>query len=378
MRPANPPLVLHLLYRLDFGGIESLLVDCVNQIPADQFRHAIVCLTDYTQFAEKITRADVPIYALHKRDGLAPAIHYSLWKLFRQLRPAILHTYNLAAIEYNFTAKLARVPACLHAEHGRYSQDPDGTNVRHNFLRRQLAPCIDRYVSVSNDLQQWLTKVVGIPGNKQQLILNGVDTTRFQPQPAAESPWTAQHQVIGSVGQLGEIKNQRGLIRAFQLILQIRPEYRATLRLSIVGAGALMVELTALLAEGGIAELAWLPGARSDIPTILAGFSVFALPSHAEGTPVALLEAMASSLPVVATRVGGIPEVITDQINGTLVAVNNDQALADAILRYLDNPELAQQHGAAARRRIEQKYSLNQMIQAYTQLYSELCYDKLR
>jgi sugar transferase (PEP-CTERM/EpsH1 system associated) len=377
MTPAQPPLVIHLLYRLDFGGLESLLVDCVNQIPPDQFRHAIVCLTDYSQFSEKITRADVPIYALHKPAGLAPTIHYALWKLFRQLRPAILHTYNLAAIEYNLTAKLAGVPICLHAEHGRYSQDPQGRNVRHNLLRRRLAPCIDRYVSVSTDLQRWLTGVVGIPEAKQQLIANGVDTGRFYPQHNANSPWTAQHRVIGSVGQLGEIKNHGALIRAFGLLLQEQPQYRDILRLSIIGAGALMADLKKQIADAGLTDLVWLPGARSDIPALMAGFSVFALPSRAEGTPVALLEAMASSLPVVATRVGGIPEVIADQLNGTLVDADNDRALANAIAHYLENPTLAQQHGVAARERIERNYSLHQMIRAYTQLYSELCHDKL-
>ena len=376
MTTTKPPLIMHLLYRLDFGGLESLLVDSVNHMPADQFRHAIVCLTDYTEFSQKITRPDVTLVALHKPPGLAPTIHWALWKLFRQLRPAVLHTYNLAAIEYAFVAKLAGVPVCLHAEHGRDCNDPTGSNVMHNFLRRILSPCIDRYVSVSADLAGWLTRVVHIPESKQQLIMNGIDTDRFDRRDKSNTHWSDQHLVIGTVGQLREIKNQRGLIRAFQLMLQLQPHYRDILRLSIIGAGSLMDGLKQQVDAAGLNDLVWLPGARSDTPDLLSGFSVFVLPSHAEGTPLALLEAMSCALPVVATRVGGIPDVISDQVNGTLVPPDDDLALSMAILGYLNNPELARTHGMAARRRVVQQHSMNWMIENYTQLYRALYHEK--
>ena len=151
--PDQPPLIVHLIYRLDFGGLESLLVDCVNQIAPDRFRHAVICLTDYTRFSEKITRPGVALFALHKPPGLALQVHLTVWKLLRQLRPAILHTYNLTTVEYAFSAKLAGVPICVHAEHGRDMADMNGTNNKHNLLRRLLVPFIDRYVTVSHDLQ---------------------------------------------------------------------------------------------------------------------------------------------------------------------------------------------------------------------------------
>jgi len=375
------PLIVHLIYRLDFGGLESLLVDCVNRIGPGQFRHAIICLTDYTSFSEKITQPEVDIYALHKPPGLALALHLTLWKLFRKLRPAILHTYNLATIEYAATARLAGVPAVLHAEHGRDMADMNGTNARHNLLRKHLALFIDRYVTVSKDLQQWLIQVVGIPVHKQQLIINGVDTDRFAPdRPASagaeSSPWSAQHVVIGTVGQIRNIKNHAGLIRTFGLILQQYPAYRNTLRLTIVGDGSLLPDLKQQVIEAGLLELVWLPGARSDIAQIMAGFAVFTLPSLAEGTPVALLEAMACGLPVVASQVGGIPEVITDGVNGTLVAAGDEAALAAAIMHYVSNPELAAAQGSAARTRVVEAYSQTHMIETYIRLYSELCHER--
>ena len=121
------PLVVHLIYRLDFGGLETLLVDCINHMPAHQYRHAIVCLNGATAFAERITRGGVELFDLKKRPGLSLDTHRSLYWLLRRLRPAVLHTYNLAALEYNVTATLAGVPVRVHAEHGRDLSDPQGS-----------------------------------------------------------------------------------------------------------------------------------------------------------------------------------------------------------------------------------------------------------
>ncbi|MFZ6691570.1 TIGR03088 family PEP-CTERM/XrtA system glycosyltransferase [Undibacterium sp. SXout20W] len=379
----DSPLIVHLLYHLDFGGLETLVVDCVNKIPPDKYRHAIVCLTDFTDFAKKITQPNVQIFALNKPPGLGLSIHFKLWKLLKKLRPAILHTYNTAAIEYSFTAKLAGVPICVHAEHGRDMSDVNGTNKKHIFLKRHLQIFIDRYVSVSTDLHNWLLDTVKIPSEKQCVIINGVDTDKFAPHRTEQStvlPWPGEHFVIGTVGQIRDIKNHRGLIEAFHVLLQKlheSPHYRDQLRLCIIGEGRLLRSLKQQVVDAGISELVWLPGARSDVAQIMSTFSVFTLPSFAEGTPIALLEAMATGLPIVASEVGGIPEVIKDQVQGSLVPVNDPQALADAFLRYLQQPELASFHAAEARKRIEEKYSLTSMISQYQHLYDELCHEKL-
>jgi hypothetical protein len=138
------PLVVHIIYRLDFGGLETLLAECINRMPADRYRHTVVCLTDFTEFAKVITAPGVKIHALEKPPGLAPEIHLKLWRLLRRLRPAVVHTYNLAAVEYALTAALAGVPVRVHAEHGRDGADPNGTNRKHRFLRRLVTPFIDR------------------------------------------------------------------------------------------------------------------------------------------------------------------------------------------------------------------------------------------
>jgi sugar transferase (PEP-CTERM/EpsH1 system associated) len=379
-RPAQPPLVVHLIYRLDFGGLETLLVDCINHMPPERYRHAIVCLTDYTAFADKITRPGVELFALHKQPGLGLGVHVQLFKLLRRLRPAILHTYNFACAEYAVPAWAAGVPVRIHAEHGRDASDPQGLNRKHNFLRRALAPWIDRYVPVSHDLARWLQDVVGLPAAKLELIMNGVDTVRYAPRlPAAANPWASageQPFVIGTVGRLQDVKDQATLIDAFALLCAGRPERRAGLRLAIVGDGPLRARLAQHAEQAGVADLVWFPGARNDIPELMRSFDVFALSSIAEGTPVTLLEAMACGRPVVATAVGGIPEVVQDGVNGALAPAGNPQALADALAPYVEDPARVALHGAAAREKIERHYSVAAMVGAYTALYGQLCNSK--
>ncbi|MCC2955057.1 TIGR03088 family PEP-CTERM/XrtA system glycosyltransferase [Massilia sp. IC2-477] len=373
----QPPLVAHLIYRLDIGGLETLLVDTINRMPAGRYRHAVICLTDYTDFAERITRPDVELFALHKPAGLALGTHTDLFRLLRRLRPDILHTYNLGTIEYAATAWAAGVPVRVHAEHGRDARDPQGVNPKHNLLRRLVLPFIDRYVPVSHELRGWLERVVRIPARKIQLIDNGVDTERFRPGVAGPlEAWQSDPDafVIGTVGRLQDVKDHATLVEAFVQLRALLPQ--AKLRLVLVGDGPLRGQLEAQVRERALEASVCFAGARSDVAPVMRSFSLFALSSIAEGTPVTLLEAMASGLPVVATAVGGIPDLVEQGVSGTLAPARDPQALAAAIAPYVRDRALAQRHGAAGRARIEQQYSMQAMLAAYVALYDELCQTK--
>jgi sugar transferase (PEP-CTERM/EpsH1 system associated) len=378
------PLVVHLVYSLGVGGLETLLVDCINRMPA--YRHAVVCLTRYTDFADRISRDDVTLHALDKQPGLGLGTHLTFWRLMRRLRPSVLHTYNLAALEYAFTAAAAGVPVRIHAEHGRDAGDPHGLNPKHNFLRRRLVPFVDRFIPVSEDLNRWLGEVVRIPAQKTLFIKNGVDTDRFTPAlaPAADTPWrggdTDGDIVIGTVARIQDVKNHRGLVDAFARartqLLAADPALAARLKLAIVGDGPLLPAVREQVASLGLQDAVWLPGARSDIGPLLRSFSLFALPSLAEGTPVSLLEAMACGLPVVASRVGGIPEVVDEGVQGMLVPVGDADALAQAFVRYAQDAGLRAAHGQAGRARVEERFSMRAMVTAYGALYDGLRHTK--
>jgi sugar transferase (PEP-CTERM/EpsH1 system associated) len=376
-RAADPrPLVAHVLYRFDIGGLENGVVNLLNRLPRDRYRHVVVALTEVTDFRRRVQRDDVEFHALHKPRGHGARVFPALYRLFRRLSPAIVHTRNLASLEAAFPAWLARVPIRVHGEHGRDVSDLDGSNRRYRFVRRTYRPFVDRYVALSRDLERYLVDAIGVPSDRVIRIVNGVDTDRFHPADVRAVPpglpfTDSSLCVVGTVGRLSPVKNQTLLARAFVRTLERAPALRARLRLVIVGDGPLRMKIDTILARAGVTDLAWLPGARDDVPDVLWALDVFVLPSLAEGISNTILEAMASGLPVIATDVGGNAELIEHGRSGTLVPSDDVDALAFAIEEYA-KPPVARAVGFAARSRAENVLGLDAMLARYSALYDEL------
>jgi sugar transferase (PEP-CTERM/EpsH1 system associated) len=370
------PLIVHLTYSLDFGGLETLLIERINRMPASAYRHAVVALTRYTDFARKITKPDVGVYALDKQPGLSLGTHAALFKLLRRLKPSVLHTYNLAAIEYAPVALLAGVPVRVNGLHGRDAADPEGRNPKHKLLRQLMLPFYDHCYANSGDMLAWNRQVIGVPEHKSGLLANGIDAERFRPLAEGEQRpdfgFGAGCRVIGTVGRVQDVKDHATLVDAFALLRTRLPAESDALRLAIVGDGPLLPALREKVRALGLEGLVWLPGARYDVPEILRGFDVYAISSIAEGTPGSVLEAMASGLPAVGTRVGGVPEVIAEGLTGQLVPPRDPSAMADALAPYLRAPALAAAHGAAGRARVLSHYSMPAMVAGYQALYDSL------
>lgn len=373
-----PPLVAHVIYRLDVGGLENGLVNLINHIPAERFRHAIICLTDYSAFRRRLRRADVPVFALHKPPGNSPVMHFRLWRLLRQLRPDIVHSRNLGTLEATVPATLAGVPVRIHGEHGREVDDLDGRNAKQQLMRRLFKPFVTHYTAVSRDLHSYLVNKVGVPGSAITQIYNGVDAERFHPasERREEVPGAgfagADKFVIGTVGRMHEVKDQLTLARAFVRVVQDLPGAKQRLRLVMIGDGPLREKVRALLAGAGVQELAWLPGERDDVARMMRTFDLFVLPSLAEGISNTILEAMASGLPVLATDVGGNPELIEPGVTGSLVPRNDPERMARAMRAYAESRDLCSNHGSNARRAIEQRFAMEAMAGAYMALYEKM------
>jgi sugar transferase (PEP-CTERM/EpsH1 system associated) len=350
--------------------MENGLVNLVNHMPADKYRHAIVSLTDATSFRERIQRGDVECYSLHKKPGHDVGLYLRLWRLFRRLRPDIVHTRNLAAVEAVVPAALAGVPRRVHGEHGRDLQDVDGTKRRYRMLRRVLAPLVHRFIALSAELEAYLVDGVGIAPEKISRIINGVDSDRFRPEraplPAEAGLDTSDAVVIGTVTRMQEVKDPLTLVRAFARLNDARA------RLVMVGDGPLLDRVGEELRAHGVADRAWLAGSRDDVPELLQAFDVFALSSRVEGISNTVLEAMASGLPVVASRVGGNEELVVEGETGALVPASSPQELADALARYAGKPELARAHGRAGRRRVEESFDIHGMVARYQAVYDEV------
>jgi sugar transferase (PEP-CTERM/EpsH1 system associated) len=361
MTTAEPPLVAHVIHRLDVGGMENGLVNLINRMPPDRYRHAIVSLTDRTDFAKRIARDDVAIVTLGKKPGHDPGLYLRLLRTFLRLRPAIVHTRNLATIEAVVPAALAGVPCRVHGEHGRDVQDPDGTNRRYRWLRRALSPLVHRFIAVSRQLESYLLEGIGVPSARVARIVNGVDVERFRPaEREAASPV-----VIGSVTRMQEVKDPLTLARAF---VRVRERGLAA-ELVLVGDGPLLSGVRRVLEEGGVASHATLAGSREDVAELLRSFDVYALSSRAEGISNTILEAMATGLPVVATRVGGNEELVENGVTGALVPPGDPDALAEALIRYVADAGLRGEQGRRARARAEREFALDSMVARYIAVY---------
>ena len=149
-------------FRLDVGGLENGLVNLINQMPSDRYRHAIICLTDATAFAKRLQKPDVEIVCLQKSPGTDWGSFRDFYRTMKRLKPCLVHTRNLAGLEYLVPAACAGVSGRVHGEHGRDTYDLDGTNWKYLTLRRLLNPLVSRYTTVSQDLAHWLSNVVGL------------------------------------------------------------------------------------------------------------------------------------------------------------------------------------------------------------------------
>ena len=153
--------IVHVVYSFGVGGLENIIVQLINQLPADKYEHVLLSLTSMGDFAQRITQPGVQLVALHKGAGHAVPLYPKLWRLFRQLKPHVVHTCNLAALEVLPVAWAAGVPRRVHAEHGWDAHDPQGKNLKYQRLRRLYRPFVSHYVTVSKDLDDYLAGAVG-------------------------------------------------------------------------------------------------------------------------------------------------------------------------------------------------------------------------
>ncbi|MBI3774864.1 MAG: TIGR03088 family PEP-CTERM/XrtA system glycosyltransferase [Gammaproteobacteria bacterium] len=367
------PLVVHIIHRLAIGGLENGLVNLINHMPEERYRHAIVCMTQSSDFRQRIKNPDVAVYELHKQPGHDMGLYFRLWRLLRRLRPAVVHTRNIGTLECQFIALLAGVSARVHGEHGRDMADIDGRNATYLRLRRLFRPLISRYIAVSRDLAQWLHTQAGVPEARVAQIYNGVDEQKFHPRaalaravlPTGFAPPDAI--VVGTIGRLSGEKDQLTLLRAFARARALHPQRE--LRLVLVGDGPLKAEIEREIVIGNLQSDVWLPGARGDIAEILRALDIFILPSLGEGISNTILEAMASGVAVIATRVGGNPELVVENATGRLVPAADPESMAQAIVNYVQQPEVLWQHAQAGRARIEREYSMAAMVRQYMAVY---------
>ncbi|MFO1430917.1 MAG: TIGR03088 family PEP-CTERM/XrtA system glycosyltransferase [Candidatus Competibacteraceae bacterium] len=378
MQQDKRPFIVHVIHHLVMGGMENGLVNLINRLPESRFRHAIVCIENDSEFRQRIARDDVQIIPLHRSQIGVWKLRVELFRLFRKLRPAIVHTRNLSGLDALPPAWLAGIRCRIHGEHGRDVDDLRGDNRKLAGLRALHRPFVTHYITVSKDLERYLINRVGVAAERITQIYNGVDTERFAPdtrKPTDVLPpeFLGENKiVIGALGRIQPVKDQATLLKAFAELRKTVPELAGNAYLALVGDGPLLAELRQLAQTLGIAEQVWMPGARNDTPAVYRSLDIFVQPSLAEGISNTVLEAMASRLPVVATAVGGNVELVEDGVTGRWFRPGDVDSLVKILAGYLADPGLRAAHADAARKTAVERFSLAAMATKYQEVYESL------
>jgi sugar transferase (PEP-CTERM/EpsH1 system associated) len=367
---ADRVVVAQVVRSLDTGGQEVLCARLVERLDSERYLPLVISLQGGGWLADRLREQGFAVECLGAPEGWNPRTVTRLAELLRSRDVRVVHCHNRKALMYGGLATLLAPQARLvYTKHGVSHWDGGPTALLGRYLMRRARAV----VAVSDDIARGVTAGRWADGDVLHTILNGVDLQQFTPSPErwrtrAELGLSAGAPVIGTVARLSPEKDQATLLRAFAQVAPSCPEAR----LLIVGDGALRGSLEALAAELSIQDRTLFVGERTDIPRLLGAMDVFCLPSLTEGTSLTLLEAMATALPVVATAVGGTPEVVSDGRTGLLVPPSRPELVAKALGELLRRPELREQMGRTGRSVVAARYSMEAMIGRYTGLYEQI------
>jgi glycosyltransferase involved in cell wall biosynthesis len=353
-----PLRVAHVTQGLEVGGQERLLVEMARHADHARFRWLVVVLGPRGSLAEAVEAAGARVVALEAPAGLRPGLWRRLARLFRQEQIDIVHSHDDRPLIYGMPAAWwAGVRRRIHTHHhGRIPQ----ISRRQQWLIRLAARFSHQFICVSHDSAKFMIEQ-GVAATQVRTLWNGIDLTRF----AYRGP-----SVDGSlvtVARLSPEKDLGNLLHAAKLVADASHD----LRFEIAGDGPCRDPLLQLRRELNLANQVIFHGEVRDIPALLARARLFVLPSLSEGISLTLLEAMARGLPLVATKVGGNPEVVEDGVTGLLVPPGDSHALAQAIRTLLADPDRAHAMGLAGRRRVENCFDVRKMMTQYELLYTD-------
>ncbi len=370
----NRNRVLHVVESLDRGGLERVVCDLVLEQHRRGWSVEVFCLFSQGAFAKELFDAGIRVSCGGKRKGLDFAVLSKLRDVARSGGYRLIHTHNPVANYYTcMTALFAwRRFIVVNTRHNMGAQN--AADRREKLFRISLL----RTAVVVMVSDQVRIRFVGdniVPDRKAAVIMNGIPVGRYQ----AQGPLTKQMArsrlglrdewfVVGAVGRLAVVKNHALLMQAVAPLCREYPGFR----LILVGDGELRQHLQEKAAALGISHQVVFTGERNDIPEILAAFDVFAMPSLSEGHSIALLEAAAVGLPIVATAVGGNPEIVQDGVTGLLVPSNDHSALRIAISGLTSDQDRRQALGHNARAWAINCVSVSSMTDNYLNLYESL------
>ncbi|WP_437622434.1 glycosyltransferase family 4 protein [Sorangium sp. So ce1151] len=376
--PDRPVKVAHVVLSLNVGGLERVVLRLLERTSRDRFAPVVCALQEPGALAEELARLGVPLVVLSRKPGLDPGLPVRLAAWLRSEGIRLVHTHNPGPHLYGaLAAGLARAasfaggggggPRVIHTKHGRnYPKQK-----RKVLVNRLAAALTDRVVAVSDDTRAVALEVERVDPARVVTILNGVDPEVFRPGDARAARArlgvrdAGYH--VGCVARLSPEKDHATLLTAFARLREVRPDAHLT----VVGDGPERPALEQQAARLGLGGAVLFTGTRGDVAELLPAFDVFALASLTEGISLTLIEAASAGLPIVATRVGGNPEIVKEGETGLLVSPGSPEPLAaalEAIAVRDDRAEL----GMRGRARVIERFGIDRMVQAYEDLYDEV------
>jgi L-malate glycosyltransferase len=362
----TPPRVLQVVLSLNPGGTERLVVEIARRLH-DEIPMAVCCLDEAGAWAAELEREGIHVTALGRRPGFHPSLALGVARAARAHGATVIHAHHYSPFVYSALARVVRPGVkVIFTEHGRLSDaGPSSRRRQANQVLRHLPSSV---FAVSEDVKAHLV-AEGFGADRVSVIYNGIDVG---PVPDPETRADVRRElgvsdedlVIGTIARLDPVKDLRTLLSA---VAELRSS-GAPVRLVVIGDGDERATLEAQAGHLGIPDRIHFLGHREDARRWLAGCDVYANSSISEGVSLTILEAMAAGLPVVATRVGGTPEVVTQDC-GVLVVSRSWDDLADAIELVGRSALHRQQLGAAGRARVEAHFRLDGMIAAYRRVF---------
>ena len=353
--------ILQLVAQTVLGGAETYGFNLAAELARRGHQTLLLGNRANGPLLEKPHPEGMRVRALHRKGRLDPRILSFLLGAIREFRPDVIHAHNFEASAWAraLGALFPRLVVATHVHSGRMVVRHPAHRIRIDRILNRRA---DLVIVLNQEQEVYVRERLGVPSERLRVMPNGIDTQRFRPREEAASSAAglapdadAAHPVsMISVASLTDVKNHDGLLDAF---ISLAPRHPG-LRLILVGDGPLRDDLESKCREASVADRVEFAGLQHDVSAFLSRASIFVLPSHREALPLSLLEAMATGLPSVASRVGGIPEVVEDGRHGLLVEPGDTQALAAAIERLCGDPPLRRTMGDESRQRVVERFSL--------------------
>lgn len=363
--------VMHVIYRFQEGGAERVVLNIAAGLRGSTIESSI-CSTVPASPMKTLLEPDIALFECRRRPGNDPFFVWQLYQLLRRQRPHILQTHSWGTLcEGLIAGRMARVPIIIHLEHGTLQTKKYQVRIQH-----WAWPQADRLLAVCSRLADRMADTMIVPRPGIRIIRNGVDLGRFQGQRRNEARLRLglprDTLVVGTAGRLADVKDHGTLLEALRLLATDRVPFLGV----IAGDGPLKSALESRILTLGLQDRVRLLGHRPDVETVLAALDIFVLSSQSEGLPMAILEAMASGLPVISTRVGGVDEVVEEGRTGLLVEPRSPEALAKAIGCLAGDRERRSQMGAAGCALARREFSLEAMVANYERLYWEVARER--